>query len=45
MAQYILALDQGSTSSRTIIFDEKGSIICAAQKELIKGWQYGNQQQ
>jgi glycerol kinase len=43
MAQYILALDQGTTSSRAIIFDEKGSIICTAQKEFTQifpqpGW-------
>ena len=27
MADYILAIDQGTTSSRAIIFDKKGSII------------------
>lgn len=32
--KYILALDQGTTSSRAIIFDKKGSIISTAQKEF-----------
>ncbi len=31
---YILALDQGTTSSRAIIFDHAGSIIGTAQKEF-----------
>lgn len=34
MKKYILALDQGTTSSRAIIFDRGGSIIGRAQKEL-----------
>ncbi|ANQ50016.2 glycerol kinase GlpK [Flammeovirga sp. MY04] len=32
--QYILSLDQGTTSSRAIIFDKKGDIISVAQKEF-----------
>ena len=32
--QYILALDQGTTSSRAIVFDEHGQIRAVAQKEL-----------
>lgn len=32
--KYILALDQGTTSSRSILFDENGSIVAVAQKEL-----------
>ncbi len=32
--QYILALDQGTTSSRAIVFDRKGSIVSTAQKEF-----------
>jgi len=41
--QFILALDQGTTSSRAIIFDHKGSIRSVAQKEFIQifpqpGW-------
>ena len=34
MAQYILALDQGTTSSRSILFDKSGSIIAVAQREF-----------
>ena len=33
MADYIIAIDQGTTSSRAIIFDKKGSIIESGQKE------------
>src|SRR5205807_8576599 len=32
--KYILALDQGTTSSRAIIFDHAGSIKAVAQKEF-----------
>lgn len=32
--KYILALDQGTTSSRSILFDKKGNIIEVAQKEF-----------
>jgi glycerol kinase len=43
MTTYILALDQGTTSSRAIIFNNKGEIISAAQKEFTQyfpqsGW-------
>lgn len=31
---YLLALDQGTTSSRAIIFDKKGQIVSVAQKEF-----------
>jgi glycerol kinase len=34
MARYILALDQGTTSSRAIIFDESGMIRQVAQQEF-----------
>ncbi|MBS1752110.1 MAG: glycerol kinase GlpK [Bacteroidetes bacterium] len=34
MSTYILALDQGTTSSRAIIFDKSGSIVAVAQKEF-----------
>lgn len=34
MNQYILALDQGTTSSKAIIFDKQGSIVSIAQKEF-----------
>jgi glycerol kinase len=40
---YILALDQGTTSSRAIIFDRQGNIVHTAQKEFTQhfphpGW-------
>lgn len=43
MEKYILSLDQGTTSSRAIIFDKKGNIISTAQKEFTQyfpkpGW-------
>ena len=43
MEKYILALDQGTTSSRTIVFDRKGSPLAVAQKEFTQiypqpGW-------
>ena len=43
MGQYILSLDQGTTSSRAIIFDRNGNIISVAQKEFTQyfpqpGW-------
>jgi len=43
MTKYILSLDQGTTSSRAIIFDKKGNIISEAQKEFTQifpkpGW-------
>ena len=34
MKKYILAMDQGTTSSRCIIYDRKGNMISAAQKEF-----------
>ncbi|MBL9171706.1 MAG: glycerol kinase GlpK [Verrucomicrobiales bacterium] len=34
MKQYILALDQGTTSSRAILFDHRGSVVAMAQKEF-----------
>jgi len=33
-SQYILALDQGTTSSRSMLFDHQGNIIGVAQKEF-----------
>lgn len=43
MKQFILALDQGTTSSRAILFDQKGQIVSVAQKEFTQifpqpGW-------
>jgi glycerol kinase len=34
MEKYIMALDQGTTSSRALIFDQKGNIHSLAQKEF-----------
>ena len=34
MARYVMALDQGTTSSRAIIFNKKGQIKAKAQKEF-----------
>ncbi len=31
---YLLALDQGTSSSRSIVFDEQGRVVSQAQKEL-----------
>ncbi len=43
MQAYILALDQGTTSSRSIIFNQSGTVIALAQKEFTQifpqpGW-------
>ncbi|MDR2552631.1 MAG: glycerol kinase GlpK [Treponema sp.] len=43
MAKYLVALDQGTTSSRSIVFDKQGNIIQSAQKEFTQifpkpGW-------
>jgi len=43
MEKFILAFDQGTTSSRAIVFDKKGSIRSVAQKEFTQifpkpGW-------
>lgn len=34
MKKYIAALDQGTTSSRTIIFDKNGNIVAKSMKEF-----------
>ncbi|MGL1889273.1 MAG: glycerol kinase GlpK [Reichenbachiella sp.] len=34
MKQYVLALDQGTTSSRAVLFDHKAKMVGMAQKEL-----------
>lgn len=34
MADYILSLDQGTTSSRAIVFNREGSIVAISQKEF-----------
>ena len=43
MSQYILALDQGTTSSRAVVVDKQGTIVSVAQKEFTQifpkpGW-------
>ncbi len=43
MHKYIMALDQGTTSSRAILFDKAGAIVSVAQKEFTQifpapGW-------
>lgn len=43
MPKYIISLDQGTTSSRCILFDQQGNICSAAQKEFTQiypqpGW-------
>ncbi|WP_031410183.1 glycerol kinase GlpK [Geobacillus vulcani] len=43
MDQYILSIDQGTTSSRAILFNQKGEIVHMAQKEFAQyfpqpGW-------
>ena len=41
--KYIMALDQGTTSSRSIVFDQRGKIVATAQQEFTQlfpktGW-------
>jgi len=43
MEKYILAIDQGTTSSRAIIFDHDGNVVSVAQQEFMQyypkpGW-------
>ncbi len=43
MSRYVLALDQGTTSSRSLLFDRQGRIIAQAQREFAQhyphpGW-------
>lgn len=43
MAKYILSLDQGTTSSRAILFDQQQNILAVSQKEFTQiypkeGW-------
>ncbi|HXD70888.1 MAG TPA: FGGY family carbohydrate kinase, partial [Gaiellales bacterium] len=33
MAKYVAAIDQGTTSSRCMIFDHGGNVVSVAQKE------------
>jgi len=34
VSRYVLALDQGTTSSRALLFDREGNVIATAQEEL-----------
>jgi len=34
LVKYVLALDQGTTSSRAIVFDQEGRPVCVAQREF-----------
>lgn len=43
MTKYLLSLDQGTTSSRAMVFDQKGKVIAISQKEFTQhfpqpGW-------
>jgi glycerol kinase len=43
VTRYVLALDQGTTSSRSILFDRSGSVVATAQREFTQrfprpGW-------
>jgi glycerol kinase len=38
VVNYLLALDQGTTSSRTIVFDETGVPVAAAQREFCQSF-------
>ena len=43
MKKYILSIDQGTTSTRAILFNEKGVAVCVAQREVrcifpFSGW-------
>src|SRR5438067_2084373 len=43
MAKYVLSIDQGTTSTRAMLFDRKGNIVVTGQKEFTQyyrqpGW-------
>ena len=43
MSRYVLALDQGTTSSRALLFDEQGRVVASDQHEFAQhfpqpGW-------
>jgi glycerol kinase len=43
MKQYIMAIDQGTTSSRCVLYNKKGAMVSMAQKEFTQifpqpGW-------
>ncbi len=39
-ADYVLALDQGTTSSRAIVFDREGAPVAVAQREYPQGYPF-----
>ena len=39
MGTYLLSLDQGTTSSRAILFDREQNILGVAQKEFLPRWE------
>jgi glycerol kinase len=41
VSKYILALDQGTTSSRAIVFNHEGHIVSSAQKEFTQIYPHG----
>jgi glycerol kinase len=48
--QYVLALDQGTTSSRALLFDQEGAVRAVAQREFDQifpqpGWVEHNPEQ
>ena len=43
MKQYVMAIDQGTTSSRCVLYNKKGAMVSMAQKEFTQiypqpGW-------
>ncbi|MEE8337004.1 MAG: glycerol kinase GlpK [Dehalococcoidia bacterium] len=43
MSRYVLAFDQGTTSSRAVLFDERGGVVASSQQEFAQhfpqpGW-------
>jgi glycerol kinase len=38
MSRYVLALDQGTTSSRSILFDQRGTPVASAQREFAQSF-------
>src|SRR3546814_3393004 len=47
---YLLALDQGTSSTRSIVFDQQGNIVALAQKEIAQiypepGWGTSEEQE
>ena len=36
--KWVLALDQGTTSSRSLVFDAQGRVVAQAQREFTQGF-------